>query len=218
MQICGVYMNEYSFLSNGYDLLDKVWFSDKGKNPRDVIKSLIPNEECTVLDMCCGTFSNGLFLALQNSKNHVVGLDRSESMLREAKAKVDDAQLQNVELIYGDATKTGFCEGSFDYVILGLVLHECTADLWTSILGEVRRVLKPDGKLIVLEWDKQSSVGRKIKFAPLYAAEIMGNYTYFKQFFYGDRQAFFLKHGFQAIKSIACNYTYVMMLGKDRAR
>lgn len=29
-------MNIYSFMSFCYDLLDKIWFSDKGKNPRDI--------------------------------------------------------------------------------------------------------------------------------------------------------------------------------------
>ncbi len=51
-------MNLYTFMSVGYDLLDKIWFSDKGENPRRIIERLISDRKCRVLDMCCGTFSN----------------------------------------------------------------------------------------------------------------------------------------------------------------
>ena len=44
-------MNLFSVLSIGYDLLDKIWLSEKGRNPREVIRSIIPNDKCKVLDM-----------------------------------------------------------------------------------------------------------------------------------------------------------------------
>lgn len=78
-------MNLYTFLSIGYDLLDKIWLSENGTNPREVIEGLLTNEKCNVLDMCCGTFTSGLSIAKKNPKNLVVGLDRSKPMLREGK-------------------------------------------------------------------------------------------------------------------------------------
>lgn len=205
-------MNTYASLSYGYDLLDKIWFSDRGQNPRDAIKNLIPNEKCTVLDMCCGTFSNGFSVAKNNPLNRIIGLDRSKEMLREAEHKIQAEGLNNVELVCRDATKTGFQDKCFDYIIMGLVLHECTAELWDSLLGEAHRLLKSDGKLIVLEWDKQSKISRKIKFAPLYAAEVMGNYICFKQFYHCDKKEFFMKYGFQVQEMIPCNYTSVISM------
>lgn len=62
-------MNIYSFLSVGYDLLDRIWLSEKGNDPRRVIESILPNEKCKVLDMCCGTFTNGLSIARKNPNN-----------------------------------------------------------------------------------------------------------------------------------------------------
>ena len=38
-------MNIYSFLSVGYDLLDRIWLSEKGNDPRRVIESILPNEK-----------------------------------------------------------------------------------------------------------------------------------------------------------------------------
>ncbi len=195
-------MNLYTFMSVGYDLLGKIWFSDKGENPRRIIERLISDRKCRVLDMCCGTFSNGLPIANKNPKNTLVGLDRSESMLKEAKKKTEKANLRNVKLLCRDATQTSLESNYFDYIIIGLVIHECNADLWNGILKEAHRLLKNDGKLIVLEWDKQTKISRKIKFAPLYAVEILVNPKYFRKF------------GFEIVEKYECNYTAVMSMEK----
>lgn len=211
-------MNLYSIMSFFYDLLDKIWFSDKGKNPRDVIESLIPDKECTVLDMCCGTFSNGLPIAKKNPNNKVIGIDRSESMLREAKEKIKKEGLKNVKICCCDATQTGLKGESFDYIIIGLVLHECDANLWHRILKEVHRLLKADGRLIILEWEKQTSMCRKLKFAPLYVLEVLGNMKYFKQMYYSDKSSFFKKYGFETVEKQECNYTMVLSMRKTQLR
>lgn len=207
-------MNLYTFMSVGYDLLDKIWFSDKGENPRRIIERLISDRKCRVLDMCCGTFSNGLPIANKNPKNTLVGLDRSESMLKEDKKKTEKANLRNVKLLCRDATQTSLESNYFDYIIIGLVIHECNADLWNGILKEAHRLLKNDGKLIVLEWDKQTKISRKIKFAPLYAVEILVNPKYFRKFYNSDKRKFFRKFGFEIVEKYECNYTAVMSMEK----
>lgn len=207
-------MNLYTFLSIGYDLLDKIWLSEKGRNPRDVIEELIPNEKCKVLDLCCGTFTNGLFIAKKNPKNLVVGLDRSEPMLREGRRKIDKAGISNVELMCLDATKTGIEEESFDYAIIGLVLHECNPELWKSILAETRRILKPNGRIIILEWERPNNLKQRIKFAPLYITEVLCNPGYFKEFYQADKTDFFKGYGFETEQRIGCNYTTVLSLKK----
>lgn len=211
-------MNVYSILSNVYDLIDKLWFVDKGKNPRDIIEGIIQNQNYKVLDMCCGTFSNGLPIARKNSKNKVIGLDRSDAMLKEAKKKIKEENLDNVKFICRDATRSGLESGTFDYVILGLVLHECREDLWNALLDEARRLLKDDGKLIVLEWDKQTKLSRKIKFFPLYLTEILGNPRCFVKFYYSDKKEFFGGYRLKLLEKYECNYTSVMVLEKSDKR
>ena len=147
-------MNLYTFLSIGYDLLDKIWLSEKGRNPRKVIEDILPDKKCKVLDMCCGTFTSGLSIAKKNPNNLVVGLDRSKPMLREGMRKVKKENLKNVKLVCRDALNTGIIDSTFDYVIIGLVLHECNPDLWAGILREAYRILKDNGHLIILEWEK----------------------------------------------------------------
>lgn len=207
-------MNIYSFLSVGYDLLDRIWLSEKGNDPRRVIESILPNEKCKVLDMCCGTFTNGLSIARKNPNNLVVGLDRSKPMLFEGKRKVIKEGLKNVRLLCRDATNTGLKDESFDYIIIGLVLHECDPDLINRILKEAFRLLKKDGSLIILEWEKQKNIRKIVKYAPLYFAEVMCNLGYFKEFYKADKTELFKNYGFETDISISCNYTVVMKLKK----
>lgn len=91
-------MSVYWFISTAYDLLEVIWFSEKGKNPRTVIQSLIPDKKYRILDMCCGTFTNGFSIAQKNINNKVLGIDLSKEMLLEAKRKVAKASMKNVYL------------------------------------------------------------------------------------------------------------------------
>lgn len=206
-------MNIYTFLSLEYDLLDVIWFKEKGINPRTVIQNIIPNENCRILDMCCGTLSNGLSIAKNKPNCKIYGIDRSKDMLREAKRKIRKSKLTNVRVKAADATDSGLKEKSFDYIVIGLVLHECTPELRAGILKEARHLLKDDGKLIILEWAKETSILRKLKYAPLYALEIL-NCKYFKEFYNCNKKDYFLQNGFMLKREISCNYSSVMVLNK----
>lgn len=151
-------MNLYTLLSWQYDLLDVIWFGEKGINPRDEIGKMIPDKNCKILDMCCGTLSNGLPIAKSNPNCKVYGIDKSKGMLREAKRKIKKNNLNNIKIKIADATDSGLKEKSFDYIVIGLVLHECSKDLRAKIIQEAYRLLKDDGKLIILEWEKKNDI------------------------------------------------------------
>jgi len=206
-------MNIYTFLSWEYDLLDIIWFGEKGINPRTVIQDIIPNKNCKILDMCCGTLSNGLSIANSKPMCKVFGIDRSKDMLREAKRKIRKNKLSNVKVKVADATESGLKENSYDYIVIGLVLHECSPLLRERIISEAYRLLRDDGKLIVLEWEKQNSLFRKIKYAPLYVLEVL-NCKDFKAFFECDKAEYFKLNGFATETEYHCNYSTVMVLTK----
>jgi ubiquinone/menaquinone biosynthesis C-methylase UbiE len=206
-------MNIYSVISKAYDLLDVIYFSEKGKNPREVIMDMIPDKKVYVLDMCCGTLSNTIAIAEKKPDIKVVGLDLSKDMLRIAKKKINKKHLENVKLKCASATETGMLDNTFDYIIIGLVLHESSPTLIDGILKEAYRLLKDDGKLIILEWEQQNRLWQIVKFAPLYWLERINCKT-FKQFYEVDKKKFFKKYRFRVKDEVHCNYSVVMALDK----
>ena len=95
-----------------------------------------------ILDAGCG--SGPLFAALRDRGAIVTGIDKSARMLDLARRRLgDDAELLLAEL--GSALP--FPDGTFDDVTASLVLHYL--EDWGPALAELRRVLKPGGRLVV---------------------------------------------------------------------
>ena len=95
-----------------------------------------------ILDAGCG--SGPLFAALRDRGAIVTGFDNSAGMLELARRRLgDDADLQVADL----GSPLPFPDGAFDDVIASLVLHYLKD--WGPALTELRRVLKPRGRLIV---------------------------------------------------------------------
>lgn len=102
------------------------------------------------IDVCCGTGDWTLSLAKTvGSEGHVVGLDFSDNMLKVAKIKIEEAQLDNVTLVNGDAMKIPYEDNSFDRATIGFGLRNVPD--YQNVLSEMCRVLKPGGKIVCLE-------------------------------------------------------------------
>jgi SAM-dependent methyltransferase len=94
-----------------------------------------------VLDAGCG--SGPLFAALRDRGAVVTGFDKSTKMLEIARRRLGDgADLRVADL----GRPLPFPDGAFDDVIASLVLHYL--EDWTGPLAELRRVLRPGGRLI----------------------------------------------------------------------
>ena len=95
-----------------------------------------------ILDAGCG--SGPLFAALRDRGAIVTGFDKSAGMVELARRRLgDDADLQVADL----GSPLPFPDGEFDDVIASLVLHYL--EDWAPALAELRRVLKPGGRLLV---------------------------------------------------------------------
>jgi ubiquinone/menaquinone biosynthesis C-methylase UbiE len=94
-----------------------------------------------ILDAGCG--SGPLFTALRDRGAVVTGFDSSAGMLALARRRLgEDADLQLADL----GRPLPFPDAAFDDVIASLVLHYL--EDWTAPLAELRRVLRPGGRLI----------------------------------------------------------------------
>lgn len=205
--------NIYRILSKVYDLLDIFYFNIKGVNPRKIILDLIPDKQVKILDLCCGTGADILDIALQKQNTEIIGIDLSESMLEVGKEKIAGRNIPNISFQQGDATDISLQSGSIDYIIIGLVLHEISPELAKKMLQEAYRLLKEDGKLIILEWERQKSLLRRMKFEPLRFLEVV-NCSTFKNFYSMDKPTYFREHGFITKSQYHCNYTTVLELTK----
>lgn len=102
-----------------------------------------------VLDVATGTALIPLTLANKTKSNgRIVGLDITPTMLQYARANIEAKEFfGHISLICASATTIPLSGGSFDIVICGLGAHHM--DVYQMLL-EMKRVLKPGGKLIMI--------------------------------------------------------------------
>jgi demethylmenaquinone methyltransferase/2-methoxy-6-polyprenyl-1,4-benzoquinol methylase len=104
-----------------------------------------------VLDVCCGTGDLAFELARRVSPGgHVVGCDFSEPMLDLAREKAAERGVESVRFEWADALSLPYDDGRFDAVTVGFGVRNF-ADRDKG-LRELARVLKPGGRLVILEF------------------------------------------------------------------
>jgi demethylmenaquinone methyltransferase/2-methoxy-6-polyprenyl-1,4-benzoquinol methylase len=104
----------------------------------------------SALDACCGTGDLALELAKRTgAAGRVIGSDFSERMLDIARAKAAERGAAGVRFEWGDALDLLYDDQSFDAVTVGFGVRNL-ADLERGV-GELARVLKPGGRLVILE-------------------------------------------------------------------
>ena len=105
-----------------------------------------------ILDVACGTADFSI-AALKLSPESIVGVDISEQMLALGREKLRRKGHQEIiRLETGDAEELRFENGSFDAAIVAFGVRNFE-DLGRG-LSEIRRTLKPGGKLVVLEFSR----------------------------------------------------------------
>lgn len=144
---------KYKILSKIYDLMDIVFFFKKEYNPRYNLAERIPNCDISVLDVCFGTGNTSIAIAKKNPKNRIIGIDLSQDMLTVSEKKIKKFKLDNISTFIMDATNISF-DKKFDVVTTSLSLHEMSSEVMSSVISEMSRLLKDDGKLYIIEWNK----------------------------------------------------------------
>ncbi len=114
------------------------------------LKSLDPKK---ILDVATGTGDMAILSCKILKPEKVVGIDISEGMLDIGKKKIERLGLKDkVELLNGDSETILFNSNSFDAVTVAFGVRNFE-DLELG-LSEIKRVLKPGGKLAILECSK----------------------------------------------------------------
>jgi demethylmenaquinone methyltransferase / 2-methoxy-6-polyprenyl-1,4-benzoquinol methylase len=125
-----------------YDAMNRVMTAGLDRRWRRLTARSVAMPGSRVLDACCGT--GDLAIACAEEGAAVTGLDFSERMLERARRKAPE-----LEWVSGDALDLPFEDGAFDGATVGFGVRN-VADLDRG-LRELRRVLRPGGRVGILE-------------------------------------------------------------------
>ena len=174
--------DQYKNIAKWYDLI----FESMNVGLRKIGVKMYPVKAgMNVLDIGCGT---GVHLSLYQKANcNVSGVDLSPAMLKIAKEKLGES----ADLKLCSATDTGFEDNKFDLILSSTVLHEMQVNLRIETLTEAKRILKSDGRILLIDFHS----GPIKKFKGVYTkiiitiAEIFAGREHFKNYRY------FIKNG-----------------------
>ncbi|BDA70630.1 methyltransferase type 11 [Calothrix sp. PCC 7716] len=142
---------EYDNIANIYD---QRWNSYITKTLTYLKNWANISPQATVLDVGCGTGEFESFILRDNPKQQITGVDISEQMLLVAKNKfqANSNLYPNVSFQIAGASSLPFANHSFDIIVSASAFH--FFDDPVAALAEMKRVLKPDGKVFILDWCK----------------------------------------------------------------
>lgn len=102
-----------------------------------------------VLDLCTGTGDLAILCAkTQKNNGHVIGVDMTRAMLEHAQKKQQAGNLA-IAWMQADAEALPFSAGAFDRIVMGFSTRNLSH--LSEGLSEMARVLRPGGKLFILE-------------------------------------------------------------------
>jgi len=111
-----------------------------------------------ILDLGCGDGNSAKFFYQYFHPVRVDGIDVSEESIVVAEARqIPDAHFRTY-----DGAQIPFPDNSFDLCLIATVLHHIRFQYHPALLAEVRRVLKPGGRLYIFEHNPWNPVTRKV--------------------------------------------------------
>ena len=128
---------------------------DADERSDDLVKSLEIREGARVADIGAGTGYFTWRLARHaGPTGKVIAVDIQQSMLDLAAETVKQHGLVNVDYVLGKATDPKLTERSLDLVFIAYSYHEFSEP--ETIMDAIRRSLKPGGRLVIVEYAKES--------------------------------------------------------------
>ncbi len=142
---------KYDFLNRFLSLgIDKIW-------RKKAISFLKPLQPKLILDVATGTGDLALE-AMKLNPDQIIGLDIAEQMLAFGRVKIANKGWSNtIKMMQGDSENLPFEDNKFDAISVAFGVRNFQH--LSLGLKEMNRVLKPGGRLVVLEFSKPASLG-----------------------------------------------------------
>jgi demethylmenaquinone methyltransferase/2-methoxy-6-polyprenyl-1,4-benzoquinol methylase len=136
------------FLSGGIDIYWR----------RRAIRELASTPTNTILDVATGTADMAIMMARYLSASHITGIDISTGMLEIGRQKITRLRMEEkISLQTGDSEAILFPDAHFDAVTVAFGVRNF--ENLEKGLQEMLRVLKPGGRLVVLEFSQPTTPG-----------------------------------------------------------
>lgn len=129
------------------------------QDPLTISRDIGVRRGMTVVDMGCGPGFFTLPLAsLVGAKGSVYAVESNPTMLRHLRSNTRKSGLRGrvVRIVRADVSQTGIPAACADVVLLVRILHDIEDK--KAFLTEVRRVCKPGGRVVDLDWKKVKSM------------------------------------------------------------
>ena len=141
----------FDTISKEYDGLNRVIsFGIDQKWRKKVVQLVDDISPKSILDIATGTGDLVIMFAENTTVEKIVGLDISEGMLNVGREKVSKKNLNNrIEMVIGDSEKLPFENNFFDAITVSFGVRNF--ETLETGLSEILRVLKPNGKFVILE-------------------------------------------------------------------
>jgi ubiquinone/menaquinone biosynthesis C-methylase UbiE/DNA-binding transcriptional ArsR family regulator len=137
-----------SFRSKGADWDEMRALDLPAQAVEDALLALVPEDEPgRLLDI--GTGTGRVLELLAPRVRHALGVDASKAMLALARARLSNPGLDHCSVRLADMYRLPLADGSFDTAVLQMVLH--FAEDPAGVVAEATRVLRPGGRLIVID-------------------------------------------------------------------
>ena len=123
------------------------------QNPKEILKLLELKPSYVVADLGCGT---GYFtVPLSYKVKKVYGIDIQKEMLTFLEHKIQQQKIGNIETVLSKENEIPLKNKSVDLVLSVNTLHEFRYK--EAIIDEMRRVLKADGRAVIIDFKKEIS-------------------------------------------------------------
>jgi len=147
----------YTLVAGIYDLRVRLFFRRRAA----ALEALHPRRGDTVLDLACGTGLNfPHIIEWIGPEGRIVGVDFTRAMLRQARRKVVSHGWDGVSLVEGDASRLPLASDSCDAVLCAYAM--IVIPDYRRAIAEAVRVLKPGGRLVLLEPKRGSALWARL--------------------------------------------------------
>jgi demethylmenaquinone methyltransferase / 2-methoxy-6-polyprenyl-1,4-benzoquinol methylase len=163
--------HRYDFLNHLLSLnIDRIW----RRKAVQLLEEPLGQANALCLDLCCGTGDLSFAMRTRGAA-HIIGSDFSHAMLQRNQEKIRQRGFEShILIVEADALLLPFQSNSFDGLAIAFGLRNLESV--SAGLMEMHRVLKPGGKLVVLEFSRltQPLLDRAFQFYFLHILPLIG--------------------------------------------